>query len=195
VGRAHGQHDPDVLHAAAGRERRCIWGGEMMPIEPSVFVVDDDPAMRRSMLALLSAQGIRTETYPSGREFLASFDPQRPGCVVLDLLLRGESGIDVLDHLRSRPLHPPVIVLTAHGSVPASVQVLRAGAFDFIEKPMRPATLLARIREAFEADAQERVASEQRSVIEERARRLSARERTVAGLLMTGKRSKEIADE
>jgi FixJ family two-component response regulator len=165
----------------------------MTAIEPTVFVVDDDPAMRRSMLALFSAQGIRTETYPSGREFLEAFDPQRSGCVVLDLLLRGESGMDVLDDLRSRPLHPPVIVLTAHGSVPASVQVLRAGAFDFIEKPMRPATLLARIREAFELDAQERFASEQRTVIEERAHRLSARERTVARLLMAGKRSKEIA--
>jgi two-component system, LuxR family, response regulator FixJ len=165
----------------------------MTAIEPRVFVVDDDPAMRRSMLALLSAQGIRAETYPSGREFLAAFDPRRPGCVLLDLLLRGESGMDVLDELRSRPLHPPVIVLTAHGSVPASVQGLRAGAFDFIEKPMRPATLLARIREAFEVDARERLASDQRSVVEERARRLSAREREVARLLMTGKRSKEIA--
>jgi FixJ family two-component response regulator len=167
----------------------------MRAIEPSVFVVDDDPAMRRSMLALFSAQGIRTETYPSGREFLAAFDPQRPGCVVLDLLLRGESGMDVLDDLRARPLHPPVIVLTAHGTVPASVQVLRAGAFDFIEKPMRPATLLARIREAFELDARERFASQHRTVIEERARRLSARERAVARLLMAGKRSKEIASE
>ena len=167
----------------------------MTAIEPSVFVVDDDPAMRRSMLALLSAQGIRTETYPSGREFLESFDPQRSGCVVLDLLLRGESGMDVLDDLHSRPLHPPVIVLTAHGSVPASVRGLRAGAFDFIEKPMRPATLLGRIKEAFELDARERRAGEQRSVVEERARRLSAREREVASLLMTGKRSKEIASE
>jgi FixJ family two-component response regulator len=167
----------------------------MTAIEPTVFVVDDDPAMLRSMLALFSAQGIRTEMYASGREFLAAFDPQRSGCVVLDLLLRGESGIDVLDDLRSRPLHPPVIILTAHGSVPASVQVLRAGAFDFIEKPMRPATLLARIREAFELDARERFASQQRTVIEERARRLSARERTVARLLMAGKRSKDIASE
>jgi RNA polymerase sigma factor (sigma-70 family) len=167
----------------------------MTAIEPSVFVVDDDSAMRRSMLALLSAQGIRTETYSSGREFLAAFDPQRPGCVVLDLLLRGESGMDVLGDLRSRPLHPPVIVLTAHGSVPASVQSLRAGAFDFIEKPMRPATLVARIREAFELDAQERLAGEQRSVVEERARRLSARERAVARLLMAGKRSKEIGSQ
>ena len=167
----------------------------MTAIEPSVFVVDDDPAMRRSMLALLSAQGIRAETYPSGREFLAAFDPERPGCIVLDLLLRGESGMNVLDELGSRPLHPPVIVLTAHGSVSASVQTLRAGAFDFIEKPMRPVTLLARIREAFELDAQGRRASEQRSVVEERARRLSAREREVASLLMTGKRSKEIASE
>jgi two-component system, LuxR family, response regulator FixJ len=167
----------------------------MTALEPTVFVVDDDPALRRSIIALLSAGGIRAETYSSAREFWDAFDPQRPGCVVLDLLLRGENGLDVLQDLRSRPVRPPVIVLTAHGSVPTSVQALRAGAIDFIEKPMRPTALMARIREAFEIDARERIARAQRSAIEERARRLSRRERDVAYLLMTGKRSKEIAAE
>jgi FixJ family two-component response regulator len=167
----------------------------MTALEPTVFVVDDDPAVQRSIIALLSAGGIRAETYSSAREFWDAFDPQRPGCVVLDLLLRGENGLDVLQELRSRPVHPPVIVLTAHGSVPTSVQALRAGAIDFIEKPMRPTALLARIREAFEIDARERIARAQRSAIEERARRRSGRERDVAYLLMTGKRSKEIAAE
>jgi len=164
-----------------------------MTLEPTVFVVDDDPAMRQSMGALLSARGIRAESYSSAREFFAAFDPQKPGCVVLDLVLRGENGLDVLEDLRSKPAHPPVIVLTAHGSIPTSVQALRGGAIDFIEKPMRPTSLVARIKEAFEIDARERRARAQRSVVQQHARSLSPRERDVARLLMNGQRSKEIA--
>jgi len=165
----------------------------MMAASPTVFVVDDDPALRRSLHTLLSAAGLQTETYPSAREFLAAFDAQRPGCLVLDLLLRGESGLDLLEDLQARPVHPPIIVLTAHGSVPTSVHALRAGAIDFIEKPMRPAALVARIREAFDIDAREREARGQRLAVLERSRRLSPREREIAALLMEGKRSKEIA--
>jgi FixJ family two-component response regulator len=161
---------------------------------PTVFVVDDDPALRKSIYAMLSAAGLRTETYPSAREFLADFDAERPGCLVLDLLLRGgESGLELLRDLHTRPVHPPIIVLTAHGSVPTSVQALRGGAIDFIEKPMRPAVLIARIREAIDIDARGRDARGQQHAVQERARRLSARERQIAALLMEGKRSKEIA--
>ena len=163
--------------------------------EPTVFVIDDDPAVRRSMVALLSTAGIRAETYASAREFFAAFDPQRPGCVVLDLVLRGDNGLNVLRDLHSRRLHPPVVVLTAHGSVRMSVEALLAGALDFIEKPMRPTALLARIKEAFELDSHQRIAQAERTVVEQRARRLSTRERDVAQLLMTGKRSQASAAE
>jgi len=166
----------------------------MTPTSPTVFVVDDDPALRKSLHAMLAAAGFRTETYPSAREFLEGFDAQRPGCLVLDLLLRGgESGLELLRDLQAWPMHPPVIVLTGHGSVPTSVSALRGGAIDFIEKPPRPAALIARIREAIDIDARERDARGQRQAVHERARRLSARERQIAALLMEGKRSKEIA--
>jgi FixJ family two-component response regulator len=166
----------------------------MTPTSPTVFVVDDDPALRKSLHAMLAAAGFRTETYPSAREFLEGFDAKRPGCLVLDLLLRGgESGLELLRDLQAWPVHPPVIVLTGHGSVPTSVSALRGGAIDFIEKPPRPAALIARIREAIDIDARERDARGQRQAVHERARRLSARERQIAALLMEGKRSKEIA--
>src|SRR5262249_33843832 len=166
----------------------------MTSTSPTVFVVDDDPALRRSLHAMLVATGLQTETYPSARDFLAEFDPQRPGCLVLDLLLRGgENGLELLRNLQARPVHPPVIVLTGHGSVPTSVQALRGGAIDFIEKPLRPAALIARIREAIDIDARERDARGHQQAVHERARRLSARERQIAALLMDGKRSKEIA--
>jgi len=165
----------------------------MTSAEPTVFVVDDDPALRKSVHALLAAAGIHAEGFASAREFLAAFDPERRGCIVLDLVLDGENGLELLENLRARPMHPPIIVLTAHGTVPSSVQAMRGGAIDFMEKPMRPPVLVSRIREAFDIDARQHDARAQRSLLEKRAKRLSAREREVASLLMAGKRSKDIA--
>ena len=107
----------------------------MTSIPGTVFIVDDDPAVRTSLQTLLAVQGLPSVTYASAREFLAVFDPEAPGCVVLDMLLDGEDGLDLLRDLSSRPVRPPVIVLTAHGSVPTSVQALRDGAIDYLEKP------------------------------------------------------------
>jgi FixJ family two-component response regulator len=162
---------------------------------PTVFVVEDDFPFRRSLEGLLAAAGLRAETYASSREFLAAFDPERPGCLILDLRLRGEDGLDLLDHLRQQARRPPTIVLTAFGSVPRSVRALRAGAIDFLEKPARPRALLACIREALETDRRQRVLSEEHRAVEERSRRLSAREQEVATFLAAGKRSREIATE
>ncbi len=159
----------------------------------TVFVVDDSPAVRRSLRALLRAAKLAVETYASSRDFLTAFDRQRAGCLVLDLRLRGESGLDLLDEVRERAPSLPIIMLTAHGSVPASVRALKAGAVDFFEKPMRPATLLARIREALELAARRRDAETERESVEQRAATLTPRERQVSRLLVAGKRSKEIA--
>jgi FixJ family two-component response regulator len=160
---------------------------------PTVVVVDDDPDLRNSVQTLLAAQGLPATVYASGREFLAAFDPEQPGCIVLDLVLSDENGIQVLDELRARSRHPPVIILTAHGSVPTSVQALRGGAIDFLEKPTSPPVLVAHIKEALEVDRREREQRVRRSVIEKRTQRLSGRERAVARLLVEGKRSKEMA--
>jgi two-component system, LuxR family, response regulator FixJ len=160
---------------------------------PTVFVVEDDPALRKSLRTLLDAAGLHTETYASGREFLDVVDPGRPGCLVLDLCLGGENGLDLLERLQARSQRPPTIVLTAHGTVPTSVQALHAGAMDVLEKPARPAMLLARIREALELDQRQREQRVLRTAVEERATRLSNREREVAALVVAGKRSKQIA--
>jgi FixJ family two-component response regulator len=160
-----------------------------------VLVVDDDPALRSSLETLLETAGLRTETYASGREFFDAYDPDRPGCLVLDLRLRGESGLEVLDRLRAESALLPIIMLTAHGDVPASVRALKGGALDFIEKPVRPTALIARIREALEIDRGTRERRAASAAVEELARRLTPREQQVAALLMAGKRSKEIAEE
>ena len=167
----------------------------MTTTEPTVFVVDDDPALQQSVHALLASAGIHAESFSSAGEFLATFDPERRGCIVLDLLLGEENGLDLLENLRTRPLHPPIIVLTAHGTVPSSVRAMRGGAIDFMEKPVRPPALVSRIREAFDIDGRRRDTRAQRSLLEKRARRLSARERQVASLLMAGNRSKDIATQ
>jgi FixJ family two-component response regulator len=160
---------------------------------PTVFVVDDNPAVRRSLQVLMQSAGLDVETFDSSQDFLAAYDSRRAGCLVLDMRLRGEDGLDLLDKLRGRTASLPVIVLTAHGTVPTSVRALKAGAVDFLEKPARPATLLARIRDALELSQRQRDAESARAAVEQRAARLTSRERQVARLLLAGKRSKEIA--
>jgi two-component system, LuxR family, response regulator FixJ len=159
----------------------------------TVFVVDDNPAVRRSLRTLFRAAGLGVETYASSGEFLAACEPTRSGCLVLDLQLRGESGLDLIDELRVRRVTLPVIVLTAHGSVPASVRALKAGAIEFFEKPTRAAMLLARVREALALGRLQQEADVERKAVERRAARLTPRERQVARLLLAGKRSKQIA--
>ena len=158
--------------------------------ESTVFVVDDDKGVRRSLTALGRAHGLAVETYASGEAFLAAYDPARPGCLILDVrLAAGKNGLDLQDELRRRGHDLPIIVMTGYASVSASVRSFRGGAVDFLEKPVVPRALLARIREALAVDQQR----QERSAVRRRLARLTSREREVAGLLVKGKRSKEIA--
>lgn len=158
--------------------------------EPIVFVVDDDKGIRRSLAALGQAHGLAVETYASGEAFLAAYDPARAGCLILDVrLAAGKNGLDLQDELRRRGHELPIIVMTGHANVPASVRSFRAGALDFLEKPVAPRVLLSRIRDALAVDQQR----QQRSAVRLRLARLTSREREVAGLLVKGNRSKEVA--
>lgn len=158
-----------------------------------VFVVDDDPAVRKSLHALFGAAGLHVETFASIREFLAEYSPRHSGCLVLDLKLRGESGLDLLEELATRSATLPVIVLTAHASVRVSVRAMKAGAVDFVEKPSPPGELLVRVRDALELGRQRQEADAAQRSIEQRAARLTPREKQVAELLLAGKRSRQIA--
>lgn len=164
-----------------------------MTSEATVFVVDDNVGVRKSLRALLESAGLAVETYASGDEFLAAYDPERPGCLVLDVRLRRSSGLDLQDDLRRRKATLPIIVLTGHGNVPTSVRALKAGAVDFLQKPAPPKLLLERIRAAIDRDRQTRAATTGRAVVMERLARLTPREREVMELLVAGKTSKEIA--
>jgi len=159
---------------------------------PIVFVVDDNAGVRKSLRALLESAGLAVETYASSREFLAAYDPERPGCLVLDIRLRKSSGLDLQDDLRRRKVALPIIILTGHGDVPTSVRALKAGAVDF-QKPVPPKLLLERIRAALESDRLARAVSTESAGVLERIERLTPREREVMELLVAGKTSKEIA--
>ena len=159
----------------------------------TVFVVDDNAAVRKSLRALLESAGLAVETYASGEEFLAAYNPEQPGCLVLDVRLRYGSGLDLQDELRRRKQMLPIIVLTGHGDVQTSVRALKAGAFDFLQKPAPPTVLLERIAAAIDFDHRTRAATKANAAASERLAHLTFREREVMELLIAGKPSKEIA--
>jgi FixJ family two-component response regulator len=165
-----------------------------MSADATVFVIDDNLGVRNSLRALMKSAGFAVETYESGEEFLAAYDPERPGCLVLDVRLRaGANGLDVQDELRARKATLPIIVLTGHGNVPTSVRALKAGAVDFLQKPVPPKVLVERIRAAMEDDRAARGAAREHDGVKARLARLTPRERQVMELLVKGETTKEIA--
>jgi len=146
-----------------------------MTAPSTVFVVDDNAGVRKSLRALFESAELAVETYASGDEFLAVYDPDRAGCLLLDVRLRQSSGLDLQDELRRRQAALPIIVLTGHGTVPTSVRALKAGAVDFLQKPAPPKLLLERVRAAIELDRQTRTAAAEGAVVTERLAHLTYR--------------------
>jgi len=167
-----------------------------MSQEPAtVFVIDDNAAIRKSLSDLLASVSLPVETFASGQEFLEVFDADRPGCLVLDVRLKEGSGLDLQDELKRRKVMLPIIVLTGHGDVSNSVRALKAGAFDYLQKPPPPAVLIERIQAALETDRVAREAAARKSEALRRLSSLTPRERDVMSLLVAGETSKEIASD
>jgi two-component system, LuxR family, response regulator FixJ len=159
----------------------------------TVFVVDDNLGVRKSLRALLESVGLAVETYASGEDFLAVFETERAGCLVLDVRLGKSNGLDVQDELRRRGARIPIIVLTGHGNVPTSVRALKAGAVEFLQKPAPPRLLLERVAAAIDGDLRARQATAARDAAIHHLGRLTPREGQVMELLVAGKTSKEVA--
>jgi len=161
----------------------------------TVFVVDDDAAVRDSIKELVESVGLRAESYDSALAFLDAFESQRPGCLVLDVRMGEMSGLVLQERLNELEASIPVILLTGHGDVPMAVQAMRSGAVDFIQKPYREQALLDSINAALTTDAAARRSSVAADDIEQRLSSLTGREREVLDQILSGLTSKEIARE
>lgn len=166
-----------------------------MTSEPTVFIIDDDDEVRDAIALLMRSVGLPVQGFDSARAYLDRFDPARPGCLVLDVRMRGMSGLELQERLAEERLHPPIIMVTGHGDVPMAVRAVKNGAVDFLEKPFNDQVLLDAVHRAFELDAAQRGAASQRADIEERLGRLTRREREVLEQIAAGKRNKVIAAE
>jgi len=160
----------------------------------TVFIVDDDPASRDPLRWLLESVELKVVSFASAAEFLDGYDPRTPGCLILDVRLRGMSGLDLQAELNRRGLAVATIFLTGHADVPMAVQAMKNGAFDFLEKPFNDQMLLDRVQQAIERDRNARARESEREEQQRRLEALTPREREVMELLVEGKANKEVAD-
>jgi two-component system response regulator FixJ len=160
----------------------------------TVFVVDDDQAMRNSLKWLIESVGVNVESFASADEFLGRYEPGRPGCLVLDVRMPGMSGLDLQEHLVSRNIRIPAVIITGHGDVPMAVRAMKAGAVDFIEKPFNDEALLDAIRRALATEERERSEQFENLEIQARVEHLTPREREVMEMVTDGLSNKEIAN-
>jgi len=160
-----------------------------------IHVVDDDESMRTALLELLAAAGFESRGYASTGEFLLHPLPDRPGCVLLDVRLPGPSGLELQEALRRQHIALPVVFLTGHADVPTSVRAMKAGAVDFLEKPVRREVLLEALQRALAADASTRSLRAEAQGQSLRLAVLTPREREVFDRIVAGQRNKEIAVE
>ncbi len=163
--------------------------------EPTVFVVDDDPAVRKSLRWLIESVGLNVSTFGSANDFLDALRPGQCGCLVLDVRLPGISGLELLEKLSDRDGNLPVIVITGHADVPMAVRAMKYGAVDFIEKPYSDQILLERIQQAMADDARERQGQADVEAIRKRADSLTTREQEVMQMVVAGKANKQIASD
>src|SRR5262249_35032241 len=170
---------------------RCAW--MLMSDSPIVFVVDDDPSVREALHSLLRSVGLEVRAFASPQEFLASEQPDAPRCLVLDVRLPGRSGLAFQRALADRGGGVPIIFITGHGDIPMSVRAMKAGAVEFLTKPFRDQDLLDAIQLAIERDRARRRDDAAGSGLKERFASLTAREREVMALVVTGRLNKQIA--
>jgi RNA polymerase sigma factor (sigma-70 family) len=160
-----------------------------------VFVVDDDPSVRSSIKFLLSTVGLQVESFESADTLLHKKLPDVPSCLVLDVRLRGLSGIDIQRTLAARNIQIPIIFLTGHGDIPMSVRAMKAGAIEFLTKPFRDQDLLDAVRVALEQDRARREKEVEVTDLQRRFDSLTAREQQVIAMLVSGMLNKQIASE
>jgi FixJ family two-component response regulator len=162
---------------------------------PTVFILDDDGGMRRSIQDLVESVGLQAECFATGQEFLSSKRTSGPSCLILDVRLPQVSGLDFQRQLSEIGVQIPIIFITGHGDIPMSVKAMKSGAVEFLTKPFRDQDLLDAIQQALERDRAAREAQAEIHELQRRQRELTAREREVMDLVVSGMLNKQIASE
>jgi len=166
-----------------------------MSAAPLIHLLDDDDSLRTALSRLLSAAGFEVRSYSSPGDFLLQPLPDRPGCILLDVRMPGPSGLELQEALRKQDILLPIVFLTGHADVPSSVKAMKAGAVDFLTKPVEKGTLLEAIRRALEIDARQRATRDGDARLRARFATLTPREREVFDRIVNGKLNKQIAGE
>ena len=162
---------------------------------PTVFIIDDDAAVRESVQDLLESVGLRSESFGTAEEFLRCKRPDGPSCLVLDVRLPGVSGLDFQRRLADARVQIPIIFVTGYGDIPMTVKAMKSGAVEFLAKPFQARELLDAIHQALERDRMTRQQQSNLAELRERYEALTAREREVMGLVVSGMLNKQIAAE
>jgi FixJ family two-component response regulator len=165
----------------------------MTPSAPTVFVVDDDALVRSSIAGMLKSVGMRAETFETPQEFLRSKRADAPSCLVLDVRLPGVNGLDFQRELADAGVRIPIIFITGHGDIPMTVKAMKSGAVEFLTKPFRDQDLLDAIHQALQRDLAARQKQSEVAELRERYETLTAREREVMDLVVSGMLNKQIA--
>jgi FixJ family two-component response regulator len=166
---------------------------KMTDLELTVFVVDDDQAVRDSLADLMDSVGLKVQTYATAMDFLADYSAERLGCLVLDIRMPGMSGLELQKELNRRESMLPLILITGHGDVPMAVQAIREGALDFIQKPFRDQELLDRVNQALNSCNKQQDSQQQTQSVKKHIHDLTPREHQVMQMIVEGKANKVIA--
>src|SRR2546421_8652560 len=162
---------------------------------PTVFVIDDDDLVRTAIQGMLKSVGLRSETFATPHEFLRSKRPDGPSCLILDVRLPGVNGLDFQHELTDAGFHIPIIFITGHGDIPMTVRAMKSGAVEFLTKPFRDQDLLDAISQALDRDRETRQYQSELAELQKLYKSLTAREREVMGLVVSGMLNKQIAAE
>lgn len=165
----------------------------MTDLQSTVFIVDDDEAVRDGLAALTSTVKLPTRTFANAQEFLDAYNPAQPGCLLLDVRLPGMSGLRLQDELIARGVTLPIIFISGHGDLPMAVEAMKKGAYDFLEKPVGDQALLDRINAALAEDLRRRESQVEVTALKQKLDLLTPREMEVLELLRTGKPTSVIA--
>ena len=182
----------DVSFHAAGDGRSAAYT-DMSGPEQTVYIVDDDDAVRDALALLMDSVGLQSTSYASARQFLDSYTPELTGCLVLDIRMPGMNGLDLQTRLNEIHSLLPIIFITGHGDIPMAVQAMQQGAADFLQKPFRDQDLLDRIAQAMDLDRRNRKTLEEEHLIAARIASLTQREQQVMELVVEGRANKVMA--